>query len=395
MSISEHPIARNLPRGSSKPQVLSSPDDFDGLMRQSDTSTRLEDWIHSDRPQLDVYMARFEDSTFIRMTSLHCLMDAVGRSGLLQGWTAKLRGRDDQIPRFQGFSEDPMASMNKKASPQILAKSHQGYRFLGWFRKLILRAAEFFDALWRPEPETRMVCVPAKLVDSQRELAMKQLEDEANGEEKGKAFVSEGDVLLAWWMRTLVSAINPPSDKTITIANVFNVRPVFPDLFPKGSMYLGNTIMAAVSRVSTAEVIQKPLGFLAGRIRESLVVQRRRDLVESQAALQARCIQETGESTPPHKPLPLTFVSSNRHQARFFDVDFSAAVLKEGVSKERRSSAPGKPFFILSRNLWGGQNSTLNYGTIAGKGPDDCWWMSWRLPRKVWKLVEKQLADDN
>ncbi|PLB45872.1 hypothetical protein P170DRAFT_478805 [Aspergillus steynii IBT 23096] len=395
MRMHEHPIASKVPRASNKLQLFSSPDEFDGLLRQPNTPCRLEDWIYSDRPQLEVYMIRFEDATLIRMTSLHTLMDAVGRSGLLQAWTAKLRGRDDQIPAFHGFSEDPMASYTTDALPRRPGNSQNGNPFLGWLREPIRLATALFSSFWAPVLETRFLCVPGHYLDSMRELARKQLEGGTNDEDKEPQFVSEGDVLLAWWIRTWVSAINPPPSKTITIVNMFNFRPALPELFPKGAMFLGNTIMTIGTRVPVGEMLQKPLGYLARRIRESIMSQSTRDHVELQAAIQARGIQDMGVREPFQEPDPLVLACTNRHKARYFDVDFSAAVSKEGAPKAHRSSAPGKPFFVLSRNFWLGSNRPSNSVNIAGKGPDDCWWISQTLPRNAWGGIERQLADAN
>jgi hypothetical protein len=92
----------------------------------------------------------------------------------------------------------------------------------------------------------------------------------------------------------------------------------------------------------------------------------------------------------------VTDMVSYRHKARFFQMDFSAAVSKIGTPLEQRKNGAGVPSYI---NVAGHQSSfkIRNGGPLIGRDAAGDWWMQWPMRADAWPAVEKrvqQLADE-
>lgn len=83
-----------------------SASNVDSLLYKPDSPRKFEDWIYTDRPQLDLHVLTFRDATLVKLVWLHTLMDALARASLLKAWTAVLRGREDEVPPFHEILED-------------------------------------------------------------------------------------------------------------------------------------------------------------------------------------------------------------------------------------------------------------------------------------------------
>ncbi|OJJ83076.1 uncharacterized protein ASPGLDRAFT_58866, partial [Aspergillus glaucus CBS 516.65] len=89
-----------------------------------------------------------------------------------------------------------------------------------------------------PTSDIRLVCVPGWFVSKLRETAMNELTESKSDDKGEKPFISESDILLAWKARTINRAINPSPQKSISILNTLNIRPILPDLFPTNAAYM-------------------------------------------------------------------------------------------------------------------------------------------------------------
>lgn len=58
-------------------------------------------------------------------------------------------------------------------------------------------------------------------------------------------FVSESDVLVAWWVQCIVRCIRPSLQTPIAILNNFNIRPVLLERFPRDTAYIRNAWLTA------------------------------------------------------------------------------------------------------------------------------------------------------
>lgn len=74
----------------------------------------------------------------------------------------------------------------------------------------------------------------------------------------------------------------------------------------------------------------------------------------------------------------LNFVCSNWHQSRYFDVDFSPAIVKHGLPEGKRVSLVGKPALVVP-GLPEIQMPVASITYIMGKDAKGDWWMVWQL----------------
>jgi len=106
MALREHKVGSLLPRPTGKLETFGG----GGFIRVvTDAESKplfIEDYILSDRAQLGLHITTFEDGTFVTITWLHTLLDAMGRSALLLAWQAMLEGREDDVPDFLGYDEE-------------------------------------------------------------------------------------------------------------------------------------------------------------------------------------------------------------------------------------------------------------------------------------------------
>lgn len=181
-------------------------------------------------------------------------------------------------------------------------------------------------------------------------------------------------------------------DKPITLLNNFNIRPVFPERFPQGTAYIGNAWLTAHAIISSGHMLERPISYLASKLRHSLLNQRSKEQVQTYTA-----VQEEGMSKARSGLASWIGVSdmlihcSNWHQARFFDVDFSSAVTSSNCPNEMRTHPLGKPSLIIPRTFYRWP-MLLNLGSVIGKDADGNWWLTWHLKKGVWREIERQLA---
>jgi hypothetical protein len=166
--------------------------------------------------------------------------------------------------------------------------------------------------------------------------ALDELSTSIFREGKSIPFVSESDVLLAWWVRTLYGALGLRTNKTIMVCNVLNLRTSLHETFMSvDSVYMGNALGMSPTFLEGRQILDESVGQIALRIRMSLSKQRTMEQVEAMGALQLQEIERTGYPVLVGDPQMLILPCSNWHKARLFDMDFSATVVPD--SSQMRS----------------------------------------------------------
>lgn len=310
----------------------------------------------------------------------------MGRKALFDAWSLVLNGRADEVPPLQGAYSDPLATLGTRPTEPY---KHVDKR-LGLWGSLVFLARVLVDRLRNPgaTSENRFVRVPAAYV--------KALHDRALADVRGTdtAFVSEGDALSAWYARRLLQALgkSPASAQPLAVSNVFGLRRVLTDLLPAGRPYVGNTVYAISVFTTVREFLAAPLGHAAARIRRSYQEQGTREQVEAHQALQRKAVRE-GRNLAFSDPWGHMVSCSNWTQARFFDIDFSAAVVDEGPV-HHAGQAPGRPSLVLGRTF--GSRVALpmvNAFTILGKDARGDVWLRGTLSKEHWANIERALHE--
>ncbi|KAI1657779.1 hypothetical protein F4813DRAFT_73654 [Daldinia decipiens] len=386
VEIARHPTGCRLPRAAAKPAVLSDPEEFAPLLRRWGAPRRLSDYLYIDAPQLSLHIVSFTDATIVSLSWPHTLLDAMGRKELLDAWIAVLEGRDDDVKPLYGVLQDPLESLGTDPQePYVLA-----HRRLAPIQALIFAISYIWTTLfWSRGEDTRMVCVPAAHVQSLHKGALDYLASQTAEDEKVKPFVSEGDVLSGWVTRLALRHLQH-TEQTVSIMNAFGMRSVLAkDLLPQTHAYVGNAVAGVWAFVSMRDLFTRPLGYVAAAVRQSIAEQGTRAQVEARAALDLAAWKR-GKSAMYGDPVMVPVMISNWSKAKFFDTDFSAAVVRPGADPEKRANKIGRPSYIQPNGLINGM-PTRNSFPIVGKDAAGNYWLSGTLQRGLWKQVQEEM----
>lgn len=207
-----------------------------------------------------------------------------------------------------------------------------------------------------------------------------------------KPFVSESDVLFAWWTRIVLRALEPAPGRTIMIRNVFDCRSILAELghIPSaGAALINNAVFATLTFLSTRQILEEPLSFVASGIRKSLDQQRNMEQLQANVAIQKDTLDDAGHPALFGDSGMLMIVCSNWCKSRLFQADFSAAVLSSGIPLSQRANQLGRSSYV---NVTGTKTyATRNTGVVIGKDAADNWWLLDTLRAGRWASVEQQL----
>ena len=356
-------------------------------MRTPGAPMTIDDLLYSDRPQLTINIISFEDATVITITWPHTFADAMGMAAIFKNWIAVLEGREEDVQPLQGYDADPLAPLGetKPAAPPILAKW-----LLQGLPLLVFVVRFLFDLVWHSKEEARVVCLPAQFVQGLKREALEDLSKVSENRDS-KPFLSDGDVICAWWSRIVVEALQPGSKRTVTIFNAFDMRHVLSkDLLPPDRAFVSNASIAILTFVSVADLFTKPVSYIASKVREGISQQRTTEQTQAFAFLTRDAITKTGRRPVFGDSSMLLVVFSNWCAAKFFEVDLSAAVLKEGLPRNKRSNELGVPSFVYSDSNMTGF-SARNTFPILGKDAGGNYWIRGSLRRGIWPVIERSL----
>jgi hypothetical protein len=403
-----------------------------------------KEYLVSDEPQLSVHLVSFTDATLVTFRWPHWQVDAMGMSIILRAWSLVLQGRESEVPPLYGFDFDPLDKMDEPAAGTAAEKYVVGDRQLkglglGYF------LARYLVSFLLAKDDQRMICVPASHIAALKVTALAELneilrqnaleldqhkpsititEKSINGTIDGsleqkrssivaeqsldekidesldgqkihdntKPFLSDGDILCAWWTKLAHLHRSPKSKRKIVIINAFEFRKCFTaDLLPpsKGS-YIHNATGALFAFIPAGEVVSKPLSHLAAVIRESIVSQGTRNQLTAFAALNRVSVKRTGLAPLIAEPSAKFQVVSNWSKANVFKTDFSAAVIRQGIPVAERTNPLGMPSYAQTVGYSAFLRNLLN---TFGQDAEGNFWCSPILRASKWAQVEKSLAN--
>ncbi|KUL81848.1 hypothetical protein ZTR_09749 [Talaromyces verruculosus] len=385
MSINDHSLGKKIPKASDRPILLGSPDEFSPLVRNADGPTKLDDWLYCDRPQLSIHTVSFNDSTIITVTWIHTLADVMIIKAFLDAWTALLRGEPKAVPRLGDFRSDPLSLLGQRTPANTYLHYSRVFDrkdFL-WFIGL-----NILERLWHPREERRTICLPASSLKHLRLRAMADLSAISLTDDNSLPFVSESDVLLAWWVSTIYRALNFRSDQAILVNNALNLRTSTHDSFETTEdVYLGNALCMSPTFLQGSQISGESLGQIALRIRQSLAQQRTTEQVEAMTAVQMETMEKTGYLALVGDPRMVLLSCSNWNKARLYDMDFSPAILhKSTESNIGDVRDAGKPSYV--NGVQHSANSFRNVLSVTGKDSAGNWWLTGVLRTDAWRQVE-------
>lgn len=383
-TIDAHPLASRLPKAVSKPTLFPGCHIFHDLATRHDHPTKITDWTQTDHPPLSVHLVSFQDATLFTLSWSHVLLDAVGRQGLLTAWIAVLDGREHDVPHVIPLSEDPSGEIAKGAKPED-SMLYKACLTGIWFAMFVINM--IVNVLLHSKTDERMICLPGPWVEDLRQRAMQETRSEASS--ALVPFLSHGDVLHAWLSKLTVSSQKIRRSRPVNLMNIYNIRGLFEDALPAKSVYIGNASFPTQTIMTAEELSKISMGEAALRLRNDLTQQRTVAEVKALVAFQKETVPKTGRS-PLGGPWNQCMVSlSNWHKARFFDFDFSAAVIRPGKRLEDRAQKLGQPSLIFPTGHTNGL-SLRNSGPLIGRDAAGNWWLQWNMRAGAWPDFEAQ-----
>ncbi|KAJ5787835.1 hypothetical protein N7457_002825 [Penicillium paradoxum] len=387
MGIDDHPVGSQLPKAGQDQSFLSpSSDFFAPIVCHPDSPRELADWIYTDRPQLHIHVALFEDTTLLTINYLHTFSDAISRTNFFKAWIAVLRGREEEVPAFVPYGHDPLNTLGKEAPRQSYSNLEL---VLSGFSLVIFGLRYMFELLWFRKLEEHPIRLPGRCVKRMRETVLQELASTALGGAR-KPFVSEGDVIVAWWVRTMIKALKPAPNRTIMVMNVFNVWNLFPEWFPDGAAGLiGNSFFYSYTILVANKILQDAnLMYVASTNRQALVEHRTKQQVQAMTAIQRknyrRVAPVVGDSNL------LFMAATNQQKAGYFETDWSTAVVSPGVPLSERPHGLGRPSYINDIEYCRGY-PTRNIVRIIGKDAAGDWHLLFQTRSEAWPVIHREL----
>jgi hypothetical protein len=188
-----------------------------------------------------------------------------------------LNDREQDIRPFVGFANDPFRPLVKPETSQQSVCFRQAAGFFGIVAFLLMLV---FEALFYPREEHRTICIPDQFIQKLKHEAQKDLQDLPSSKEANPLFLSDNDVLFAWWAKVLTKIFNPRPAKPVLLGNIFTFRGAVDDILPPNSAYLGNAVSCAYETMSASKLFSDSLGCIALDLRQSLATNRSRKDIE-------------------------------------------------------------------------------------------------------------------
>jgi len=390
-SISKHPEGSKLHGGytGDTPAVMYNPIEVQSLVGADSGPRGLADYVEHDRGQLGLHIVSFSDATLVTMNWLHSLWDAMGRSEFLRAWIAILDGRDNDVRPFHGFNTDPLKELG--LHPQETYELAD--RVLSIPQLIIFGLRRTWEQLMHKE-EGRILCIPSAFIQKLREEAIpeaKQAASSDSGSRSQDVFLSDGDLMFSWLGRSIVRHSPIRHGRTVAFFNAFGMRGVLEKegMLPNDAAYVANCVTSVYTLIPAGDVANRPIGYVASKLRQTLKVQGTREQLEASIALVQKSFAKTGYPAIFGDATMQMIVVSNWSKAKFFEMDFSAAIVDSPSSSNEHSKTRGKPSYI--QPIAYSDYSKRFAFNVSGKDNDGNYWLTGVLRKAAWDRFDKAL----
>lgn len=375
MAKADHPAASRIPSSKSapsdRPALVGNPEDWTELCCGADSPKTISDYMGSDRPVTGLRVVSFKDATIVNIHWLHIAADAMALKAILDNWVLVLQGREDEIPLQIGFDEDPLRELGLHPTE---AYELAGSELSRW--GTLSYAARNGYSIALGKKENRTVCIPGPFLEKLRQTALQELRDEG----KKDPFLTDNDVITAWFSRLAFSHL--PPEKPVTIMQAMSMRRALEgDLLPPGRPFVSNCL-SFTSVLGTKKDVDQSLGRLAGQIRRGINKHGTREQIEGFCSM-------VRSNAWPLGPMPIFFGQANMHHIGFSNwkkvkanlTDFSAACVT-------KRDTPLYPSFVSQ--IQGGIAYPDGF-IITGQDVEGNYWLEGYRPGGLWAYVEKLL----
>lgn len=211
-----------------------------------------------------------------------------------------------------------------------------------------------------------------------------------------KPFVSDADVLAAWWTATVVRAARLSPRRTVLLAMGFGARKALEvrGAIPAGAAYLGNALFGVFALFRAGDLARDGgAGRAAGEVRRAVSKQAGAGQVEAQAALWRRSLSAKRMMPAFGDSSNYFFLVSNASQCGYFELDFSGAVRVGDSVEEAERRRKGTPTYMHINTFAGAELSNRNTFLVYGKDAGGNYWASGFLREGLWAKVDRYINE--
>ncbi|KAF9872890.1 lysr family regulatory protein [Colletotrichum karsti] len=327
-SIKDHPNAKHLPKTTEVPSIQPGVVNFYTLGARAGAPMTLDDLLSSDEPQIHLHIHTFTDATVVGLLFSHVLFGASGMQSLVTNWSLVMAGRENEVSALHGARKDILDDVGVDTDPEKEALLIDRRQLKG-IRHLRFNIRFLWDMWRRPEIESKILCLPQKFVADLRNRAMADLHamDEKGLGTEEAPFVSEGDVLTAWWTRLVCSARG--GKRSVTVFNAVDITGRLKTVFAPGKTYVQNFAVGTWTVLSSAEVVKAPLGYVARCFRYDIQTQTTPlQIMAFMRRLRGR--GRCGDQPVYGKADSMLIIFTNWSRCKFFEcIDFAPAVIPQ------------------------------------------------------------------
>ncbi|KAJ4248150.1 hypothetical protein NW762_012920 [Fusarium torreyae] len=368
----EHPEGSRLPASDSGISVGCESEEYLALIQPFGAPTRLRDYVNQDRPLLGLYIVSFNDATIIAISWPHVLFDIMSLADLYQAWILNLQGQGQEIRIPVRAELDFLLELGNNAQET----HHLTHRRMSTW-ELISFGLRNISVFLFPAMERRTICISAATFERIRATTVTEAsESQLPGSDN---FLSDNDVLCAWWSRICCARLKD-SNREVAIINVQSFRSALPvDLLPKCYAYLSNALGLITTLLPVRNVVKSQLGPIALEIRTSVQKSGKRSQMEAFESLRKRAWHREWPIFASTTTYPIIY--TNWSKARIFHLDFSAALAEDNVSLPTR---PVKPSLVLP--IYSGWKA-VDLACIPGRDADGNFWLDFSTERENWPAI--------
>jgi hypothetical protein len=354
----------------------------------------LADYLKGDVPQISLQITSFTDATLVGLSWPHTLMDVMGQQALLHAWSIVVNGGESEVPAVLGAREDAVQEVLEEARAQGKVSEPlalQSQR-LGMFGMIGFGFRFAWGMLQEPVAEERAFCLRRDDVDVLMQEAKADL-DATTPAGSERPFVSEGDVLTAFFVRALAGAL--PSPRPIIALHALNLRFRIPSFAKAAGVYLQNMAIGAFLLLGASEA-SGSLGEVALANRECLAQQ----ATESQALSYLNEVFPTpgtpNSALDPARllfgpPTGLLVPFTNWTRANFAKTaNFTNAVIKPGDTSATRANPPGTIIHHHASSTVASA-AAKNVFVLLGEDHARHHWITASLLPGTWAGIEKEI----
>ncbi|OAA61972.1 Chloramphenicol acetyltransferase-like domain protein [Niveomyces insectorum RCEF 264] len=388
VDIEDDPLAKTLPKATAAPSIQAGPQGFRAFAARDGAPETLEDFTGKDVPQLSLHITSFNDATLVALSWPHTLMDVMGQQALLRGWSLVLASREADVPPMLGAHEDAICAAVDDAPAEKEEAFELGQKRLRGWSMLKFGVRFGLDLLWNRTVETRTIFLPKAAVAALRRQAQDDLTVPEGSTEK--PFVSEGDVLTAWALRAVASAL--PQPRPVTVLHALNARFRLASILRAPGVYVQNMAVAAFTFLS-AETARGPLGPIALANRRHLLEQATEKQVLAflrELQRESKAGSDPGASVCGEADALLMPFTNWTKAGLFAAADFSPALVRAGETAASRSNPPGTMVFHHAQSMRQGPE-VRNVVVVLGKDHGDNYWLTGILLPAAWAKIEEDI----